>query len=120
MLGTAVYMSPEQARGETVDGRSDVFSFGVVLYKTLTGRAPFTGGTTVETLAKILEAQPPPLASLRKGVPAAMVQLVSACLEKDRNRRPSAREIHRQLPGSAGRERRISVGLGALLRRPAC
>jgi formylglycine-generating enzyme required for sulfatase activity/tRNA A-37 threonylcarbamoyl transferase component Bud32 len=97
ILGTAAYMSPEQAQGKTADGRADIFSFGVVLYEMLAGRAPFAGATMVETLAKVLEARPADLRTLRTDVPAPLAQLVEQCLEKDRDRRPSARDVHARL-----------------------
>src|SRR5262249_48608321 len=58
VIGTCAYMSPEQAAGKEIDARSDVFSFGTILYEMLTGRLPFEGETATETLAKILEADP--------------------------------------------------------------
>ncbi len=97
ILGTAAYMSPEQAQSKTVDARSDVFSFGVVLYEMLTGRSPFSSATTVEILAKILETQPADLRTLCNDAPAPLAILVGACLEKDRDRRPSAHEVRRRL-----------------------
>ena len=60
MLGTVAYMSPEQARGEAVDARADIFSFGAVLYQMLTGRTPFAAESRVATLAKILDEDPVP------------------------------------------------------------
>ena len=65
ILGTVSYMSPEQAAGRGVDSRSDIFSFGVLLYQMVTGRLPFQGDTSTSTLAKILETEPSPLATVR-------------------------------------------------------
>jgi formylglycine-generating enzyme required for sulfatase activity/tRNA A-37 threonylcarbamoyl transferase component Bud32/dienelactone hydrolase len=97
VMGSLPYMSPEQAQGAPIDERSDVFSYGVVLFEMLAGRRPFDGATSVETLAKVLEGATPSLAAIRPDVPASLDLLVRACLEKDRNRRPSVHEIRRQL-----------------------
>jgi formylglycine-generating enzyme required for sulfatase activity/tRNA A-37 threonylcarbamoyl transferase component Bud32 len=117
--GSAGYMSPEQAQGYAVDGRSDVFSFGILLYEMLTSRRPFSGTTPVETVARILEAQPPPLALARKDAPAPLTALVSACLQKDRRQRPGAHEVHAQLVAIRHSRTRAMRRLGATLRRPA-
>ena len=119
VVGSLPYMSPEQAQGAPVDDRSDVFSFGIVLFELLTGRRPFDGSTSVETLAKILEGATPPLTSIRPDVPAPLDALVHACLEKDRSRRPPVQEIRRQL--AALRESRsVSSGrTGVTLSRRA-
>jgi TolB-like protein/Tfp pilus assembly protein PilF/predicted Ser/Thr protein kinase len=77
LLGTTAYMSPEQAQGEPVDVRSDIFSFGVVLYELLSGRRPFDGGTHVSTLAAILVKEPPPLQA-----PREFADIVMHCLRK--------------------------------------
>ena len=79
--GTLHYMSPEQARGEEVDARSDIFSFGVVMYETLTGRRPFDGDTSARVINAIVEHDPPPLA------PLALDRLIRRCLAKDRDQR---------------------------------
>ena len=82
MLGTAAYMSPEQARGQNVDRRTDVWSFGVVVYEMLTGERPFCGPTVSDTLAAVLREAP----DLQR-IPLRMRSLVAACLEKDPRKR---------------------------------
>jgi serine/threonine-protein kinase len=82
VLGTPAYMSPEQARGQSLDRRTDIWAFGCVLYEMLTGRAPFDGGTTSDILAAILEREPD-WAALPATVPAAVRTLIRRCLEKD-------------------------------------
>jgi len=88
IVGTLAYMSPEQARGEEVDSRSAVFSFGVTFYELLTGKPPFRGESATATIAKILESEPePPLSSARPDLPAAVARVVRRCLQK----KPQAR-----------------------------
>lgn len=87
IVGTAAYMSPEQAEGKPVDARSDIFSFGVVLFEMITGRRPFQGETTMATLSAILHTEPPPVSALAEGVPRELERLIASCLRKDRNRR---------------------------------
>jgi serine/threonine protein kinase len=84
VLGTAGYMSPEQVRGEAVDHRSDLFSFGVVLYEMLCGKRAFAGDSSVEVMHAILKDEP---AELPASVPAALGRIVRRCLEKDPDRR---------------------------------
>ncbi len=83
VMGTPQYMSPEQARGQRVDARTDIFSFGIVLYEMLAGQPPFTGVNVVDVLAAILEREPAPLAE----VPAELQRVVSQMLCKDRAQR---------------------------------
>ena len=83
ILGTAAYMSPEQAQGHPVDSRSDLFSFGAVLYEMLTGRRPFAGDSEIGLITAILRDQPPPLKAARADVPAALQSIVDRCLAKD-------------------------------------
>ena len=86
ILGTAAYMSPEQARGKSLDRRTDVWSFGCVLYEMLTGRAPFAGDTISDTIAAILEHEPDQT-MLPVDTPVPIRRLLRRCLEKDRKRR---------------------------------
>jgi dienelactone hydrolase len=118
VVGSLAYMSPEQAQGLAIDARSDVFSFGAVVYEMLTGRRPFAGSTTLETLAKVLEAQPTALGRYRTDIPVPLAALVNRCLDKDREQRPSSREIHERLREM--REARAShvVRLGGRMPRP--
>jgi serine/threonine protein kinase/Tol biopolymer transport system component len=87
VLGTAAYMSPEQAEGRPVDTRTDIFSFGVILYEMLTGRRPFGGDTALATLSAILKDSPTPLADAAPGTPADLARVVERCLRKDPARR---------------------------------
>jgi serine/threonine protein kinase/Tol biopolymer transport system component len=84
IVGTAAYMSPEQAEGKKVDARSDIFSFGSMLYEMLTGRRPFRKDTPALTLAAVLHMEPPPLPA---DMPAEMERVVARCLRKDPARR---------------------------------
>ena len=86
ILGTAAYMSPEQARGKTLDRRTDIFSFGAVLYEMLTGARPFGGETLSDTLASVLKEQPD-RSALPTDTPAALRLLLDRCLEKDARKR---------------------------------
>jgi len=82
-MGTANYMSPEQTRGLVVDARTDIFSFGVMLYEALTTRLPFEGQTNADVAAAILKEQPPPLKELAPEAPAQLQAIVSKALSKD-------------------------------------
>jgi Tol biopolymer transport system component len=86
IMGTAAYMSPEQARGGVADRRSDVWSFGVVLYEMLTGRQSFAGETVSDTLASVLKSEPD-WSALPPATPAGIRKLLRRCLERDRKRR---------------------------------
>ena len=88
ILGTAAYMSPEQARGEPVDGRSDLFSLGAVLYEMLAGRRAFAGETASAILRAILNETPQSPRALNPGVPPALDGIVMRLLAKDREARP--------------------------------
>jgi serine/threonine protein kinase len=97
-LGTISYMSPEQASGEQLDGRTDIFSLGVVLYECATGRHPFSGQTTAVTLAAILNKPPPAPGTLNPELPIRLQEVIANCLEKDRELRyQSAAELRADL-----------------------
>jgi serine/threonine protein kinase/Tfp pilus assembly protein PilF len=86
-IGSVNYMSPEQARGETIDGRSDLFSLGLVLYEMATGRQAFAGKTTAVVFDAILNRQPPPPRALNPALPDDLDRTISRTLEKDRRLR---------------------------------
>jgi tetratricopeptide (TPR) repeat protein len=93
-MGTVAYMSPEQARAETVDHRTDIWSFGVVLYQALTGQLPFHGEHDQVVLHSILHQEPKPLRKLRAGVPVVLEQIVDRALKKNKDERyQSAEEL---------------------------
>ena len=107
VLGTPQYMSPEQARGERLDGRSDLFSTGIVLYQMLAGERPFKGEGLVALAVQIATVEPPPLERLRPEVPAAVRRIVTRCLAKQPERRfTSGKELADALVQGAHRDRR--------------
>jgi eukaryotic-like serine/threonine-protein kinase len=87
VLGTTDYMSPEQALGDAIDARSDVFSLGIVLYEMLSGRTPFAGRTMADTLRRIISNEPEALARLNYELPIELERIVRKCLEKSAKRR---------------------------------
>jgi Tol biopolymer transport system component len=94
VLGTVGYMSPEQVRARPVDHRSDIFSFGSVLYEMLSGQRAFKGASAVETMNAILKEDPPELSEANRHLPAALERIVGHCLEKNPEERfQSARDI---------------------------
>ena len=94
VLGTAGYMSPEQARGERGDARSDIFSFGCVLYEMLAGRRAFARDSRIETLHALLKDHPPDLTGLRRDLPESLNRVVRRCLEKSAEARfQTARDL---------------------------
>ena len=112
VLGTVGYMSPEQAQGKTkeIDHRSDIFSFGCILYEAVTRRKAFEGKDAIDSLNKIIREQPPAITDLQPDAPNDLQRIVRRCLAKDPEDRYQTikdvaielRELRRELPGSAG------------------
>ena len=98
IVGTVPYMAPEQIEGREVDARTDIFSFGVVLYEMLCGRRPFAGDSRASLMAAIVAADPPPLSSLLAQIPASLERLIRRCLAKDPDDRwQTARDLAAEL-----------------------
>jgi serine/threonine protein kinase/tetratricopeptide (TPR) repeat protein len=127
LVGTASYMSPEQTRGEKVDGRSDIFSLGAVLYQAATGSLPFKGSSLLGLMQAIAEFEPAPPSMLRPELPGWFDALVARCMAKRPGERPaSAADLAVELRGAAMAEpstgtkpRRISVAVVPFLFRGA-
>ncbi len=98
ILGTVAYMSPEQAQGKRVDARSDIFSFGVVMYEMLTGTKAFASDSAISTLTAILRDEVKPVGELVAGVPAEVVEIIALALKKDpKDRWQSMQVVHKVL-----------------------
>jgi eukaryotic-like serine/threonine-protein kinase len=119
--GTLSYMSPEQARGEPLDARTDIFSLGILLFEMVTGQRPFSGETQKETLRSLLSDNAPPLNSHRPDVPADLQRIVGKALKKNRDDRyQSAREMLadlRELDRVAGKELNETQRANRMLRQ---
>ena len=138
LVGTAAYMSPEQIRGRPVDARSDIFSFGVVLYEMLAGSRPFKGRSQADAMAAILTEEAPPLADRVGGLPPSLERIVERCLAKEPEGRyllgegpcggprcPRGSAFHqanpfrRSSPARRGRPRRDACGWPSMRRSPS-
>ena len=87
VMGTAAYMSPEQARGLAVDARTDIWSLGVVVYEMITGQVPFEGETATDVILSVVQREPPPLARYSREVPAELERIINKALRKNRGER---------------------------------
>ena len=120
ILGTVAYMSPEQAEGKPVDGRSDIFSFGALLYEMVTRRRAFQADSSLAILTAILREDPKPASSVARGIPPELDRIVERCLRKDPERRfQSAADLKVTLEDLRGEIRRgkPSVEAGSPARR---
>jgi len=100
ILGTAAYMSPEQAEGKVIDHRSDIFSLGIVLFEMATGDRPFKGDTHISTISSIIKDKPPHVSEIKQTLPRHLGRIVNHCLEKNADKRfQSAKDIRNDLEG---------------------
>jgi len=120
LLGTGPYMSPEQAEGKPVDARSDIFSFGAMLFEMLSGRPAFHGDTLISTISAVLKDTPPSVHGLRSDVPEKFDAILGRCLAKNRESRyPSGAELEAALDALAPKpapadSRRLKIGAAAV------
>ncbi len=98
IVGTAAYMSPEQARGIALDTRTDLWSLGVVIYEMVSGRKPFRGATSTDTIISVIQKEPPPITSYVENIPSDLVWIISKALTKDLDGRyQTAKELYADL-----------------------
>ena len=120
VLGTGPYMSPEQAEGKPVDARSDIFSFGAMLFEMLSGRPAFHGDTLISTISAVLKDTPPSVHALRRDVDQKFDAILARCLAKNReNRYPSGVELEAAIDALAPKaapagSRRVKIAAGAV------
>jgi hypothetical protein len=119
VVGTLSYMSPEQVESHPLDARSDVFSFGAVLYELLTGQRAFQGDSPISTMSAVLRDAPVPVHQVRADVPQALEAILDRCLEKNPDLRyASAVELHADLAACQSHLAGQRLGTSALLRQP--
>jgi len=120
VIGTPEFMSPEQALGEQVDGRSDLYALGIVGFFTFSGKLPFEAEKAAEVLARQVTEPAPPLASVAPGVPRRIAQAIDRCLAKDpADRPPSGENVAEQLGVALEQRRELPVGLRVFVKRNA-
>src|SRR5580692_9555450 len=118
ILGTLQYMAPEQVEAKEVDARTDIFAFGAVVYEMATGKRAFEGKTQASLIAKILETDPPPIASLQPMTPAALDRVVRKCLAKEPDKRwQSANDLANELKWIAESGASAAVAVAATAER---
>ena len=132
VVGSAPYMSPEQAEGKPVDARSDIFSFGAVLYEMVTGQRAFSGDSWASTVAAVLKSEPRPAREMAEGLPRELQRIIARCLRKDLGRRSQSiaevkleleelieesesGELERSAPAAPGRRRGIYLAAALAL-----
>ena len=114
VMGTVGYMSPEQVRGQALDHRTDIFSFGAILYEMLTGRRAFSGDSQVETMNAILKEDPPEFADVNPNLPSSLDRVIRRCLEKDPNDRfHSAHDLAISLEALSGASSQSATSIAA-------
>jgi tetratricopeptide (TPR) repeat protein len=112
IIGTVPYMSPEQVHGQPLDARTDIFSFGVLLYEMLTGEQPFAGETPAGTISAILTKQPGPVSDFVTNCPVGLDRLVARCLEKNREHRyQTMREVATEIESSGSPEMMVRASI---------
>jgi eukaryotic-like serine/threonine-protein kinase len=118
ILGTVQYMAPEQLEGKEIDGRTDIFAFGAVVYEMVTGRKAFEGQSQASVIASILEHEPPPISSLQRMAPPALDRAVKKCLAKDPEERwQNARDLRDELKWIAEGSSQVSAPVTVAARR---
>jgi eukaryotic-like serine/threonine-protein kinase len=118
-VGTVAYMSPEQAKGEPLDARTDLFSLGTVIYEMATGKTPFAGGSTAEVFAALLRENPPPVSTVNSAMPKKLDPIVAKLLAKDPAQRyATAEQLQEALDGLDPQSGHATVATAAGPRRP--
>ncbi len=117
VIGTPEFMSPEQALGEELDPRSDLYALGVTAFFVFTGRLPFEAASATEVLAKQVTAPPPNVADVASGIPRRLAQLVEGCLAKDRAERPAtAADVAERLSQTLDKKKELPLALRAFVK----